>query len=669
LNFVPLHCHSHYSLLDGLSKPAQIANRCVEIGTNACAISDHGTLAGCVAFMKALKDVCKCGHQKAIHNTGKKCNIKGCNCVAFTKYEIKPILGCEFYLSPQPATVKDKTNRKLSHLVILAKNLQGWKSLIQATSEANKKEHIYYDKPRLDLVTLASFARGNIITFSGHMGSDMANIVFDNPKLAYAAKTYEEARLLVRSDWKEKTIQLAGKYVELFGKENFSLEIQIIDSKSLPASLVVAKILRYVGKLMGIPCTATADSHFPRPEDAADQRILLCSSLETTLGAVERKIENQEEVGLGAFFKSNRYHIPDNDEIYAVGHTEEELNDTLRIAEMCESYDILGKPSVPSFPCPDGKTSDAYLKELCAAGWQKKISTKIPKAEQGVYAERVKYELDVIQNAKILSDYFLIVHDYVSWAKQRMMVGKGRGSGAGCLVSHLLDITDIDPIKYGLIFERFYNAGRNTPERTALPDIDSDFPKQGRESVIEYMRNKHGKDKVAQMITFQRLQGRGAMTDVLRAHEACSFSEIKNITEHIPDEAEISDELQLMKEATGEASIIRWALENNAKELKQWCFIDDDGNLQGDFAKLFEQAIRIEGTKSHKSKHASGIVISTLCLSEVCPMVYDKKTEQLIAGLEMNDLEAMGIPKFDILGVAILDKIMGVQSLLRTGKI
>jgi DNA polymerase-3 subunit alpha len=174
--WIPLHVHDHFSLLDGLSKPIQNIARCVKLGYKACAITNHGTIAGCIQHVKACKDCCKCGHQKGIHDREKKCRTKDCSCEAFNKCGIKPILGCEFYLCPQDATIKDKTNRKLSHLVVLAKNLAGWKNLIQATSSANHPDHVWYKKPRLSLEKLASFSKGNFLCFSGHMGSDLANV-------------------------------------------------------------------------------------------------------------------------------------------------------------------------------------------------------------------------------------------------------------------------------------------------------------------------------------------------------------------------------------------------------------------------------------------------------------------------------------------------------------
>lgn len=217
------------------------------------------------------------------------------------------------------------------------------------------------------------------------------------------------------------------------------------------------------------------------------------------------------------------------------------------------------------------------------------------------------------------------------------------------------------------MFDRFYNAGRNSKDHISMPDIDVDVPINKREDIIEYIKNQYGQDKVSQMITFNTIKGRGALKDVLRVYGNISFEEMNKITKNIPDEAKIADELQEMKEETGESSIIRWALENNPDKLREWCFIDEKNELQGPLAKRFEQAIRLEGTKSNQSKHAAGIAISSHPLKESCPMVYDSKNDQLIAGMEMQDLESIGIIKFDILGVAMLDKVMTITDLLKSG--
>lgn len=334
---------------------------------------------------------------------------------------------------------------------------------------------------------------------------------------------------------------------------------------------------------------------------------------------------------------------------------------------LCEEYNILTKPVLPQFKCPDGYNPDEYLRQLCRDGWKDKIENIIPKDEHGRYVDRIKYELGVLQGAG-LSSYFLIVQDILRYVKtNKWLPGPGRGSAAGCLVSYLIGITSIDPIKYDLIFERFYNSGRNTEDHISMPDIDVDVPINKRENIISYIKNRYGEDKVSQMITFNTMKGRGALKEVLRVYGNISFDEMNKITKYIPDEAKIADELQEMKEDTGEASIIRWALENNIDKLKEWCYISDDETLAGPLAKRFEQAIRLEGTKSNQSKHAAGIVISKEPLKTVCPMIYDSKNKQTIAGMEMQDLESLGVIKFDVLGIAMLDKIMTISDILKNG--
>jgi len=644
MKFFPLHVHSHYSLLDGLSKPKDIAKRCVELDLDGSALTDHGTVSGAVTFVNAMK------------NKGKK-----------------PILGCEFYICQEDPS--EKSDRKTSHLVVLAKNAEGWRRLLEATSESNKPEFFYY-KPRLNLDSLAKFVDGNLVAFSGHMGSDLANIIFANPSEAYNAHTYEEARAMVSTTWLTDAKELALKYQSVFGEGNFFIEIQLIDQDNLPASRVVAEALRFVSKETGISPVATPDAHYARPEDAHDQRVLLCTAMDTTLKQVKEKMERQEDVGLAAFFRSDNYHIPSL-EAMQVMHTDEEINNTMVIADMCEEYDITNKPMLPKFPVPKKMSSEQYLYHLCQEGWTRRkedINRVIRTSEhtKDEYGDRVKKELDILTEAG-LSDYFLIVHDIIREAKERgEIVGAGRGSAAGSLVLYLLGVTEIDPIEYDLIFERFYNAGRNTKDHVSLPDVDMDFEIQNRDKTIAYIKEKYGHDKVAQILTFSRMQGRGALKDVLRVHSACGFEEMNRITKWIPDEADISDQLQEMREADkdsggdGDASIIMWALENNSDELKQWCHIDDNGELQGSMSKRFEQAVRLEGTKRSQSKHAAGIVVSQQPLNEVAPLVFDKKSKEPVAGMEMGDLEAMGHVKFDILGIALLDKIHGVKRLVES---
>ena len=558
---------------------------------------------------------------------------------------IKPILGCELYISSQDSHIKTKDNSKLTHFIVLAKNKKGWDQLIKLVSESNKPENFYH-KPRLSLDRLAPFLDGNLIGFCGHLGSTLADILMNEP-----------------GSIKENGTNFISKMKDIFGSDNFFLEAQLMDKDNIPEQIELTSWIRELGKATDTKVICTPDAHYCERSDSVDQRILLCNNLKTTFIDINKKLLNHEDVPMGCFFKSDNYHILSPEEMKEL-HTEEEIENTNYIDSLIENYEILNNPSLPKFECPNNASPDEYLRELCRKGWKEKIANIIPKEQHQVYVDRIKNELDVLQGAN-LSSYFLIVQDIVDYVRRNdWLPGPGRGSSAGCLVSYLIGITSIDPIKHDLLFERFFNPAR----ASSMPDIDVDVPINKRENIIAYIKEKYGANKVSQMITYNTMKGRGALKEVLRVYGNISFDEMNRITKAIPDEAKIADELQEMKEETGEASIIRWALENNVDKLKEWCYINEDNELSGPLAKRFEQAIRLEGTKSNQSKHAAGIVISVNDLSDVCPMIYDNKNDQLIAGMEMQDLESLGMIKFDILGIALLDKVMTISDLLRNGE-
>jgi len=622
-NYIPLHAHSHFSLLDGLSKPEQMAQRCHDIGAESCALTDHGNIAGAVQFFTAMKNK-----------------------------NIKPILGCELYICNNDPRDQSKENGKLSHFIVLAKNLEGWKNLIRLVSCTNRPD-FFYRKPRLDINTLKEICGPHMIGICGHLGSTLADKIMVNDDIV--------------DNWQNIGLNHISELKEVFG-DNLFLEAQLMDRINTPIQDILTEKIRTLGQLSNTKVICTPDAHYCTKEDAVDQRVLLCNNLKTTFQSIQNKLNNNEDVGLSCFFTSDNFHILSQEEIRSL-HTEEEIENTRYVDSLCESYDITHKPMLPNFKCPAGYDDAEYLRQLCRDGWRDKIANTISKENQQEYVDRIKYELDVLQGAN-LSSYFLIVQDIVNYVRSNnWLPGPGRGSAAGCLVSYLIGITSIDPIKYNLIFDRFYNAGRNTKDRVSMPDIDVDVPINKRENIINYIKEKYGTNKVSQMITFNTMKGRGALKDVLRVYGNISFDEMNKITKNIPDEAKIADELQEMKEEYGEASIIQWALENNPDKLRDWCYLDSDTQeLKGPLAKRFEQAIRLEGTKSNQSKHAAGVVIAEQPLAEICPMVYDAKNEQLIAGMEMQDLESIGVIKFDILGIAMLDKIMTIRDLLKNGE-
>jgi DNA polymerase-3 subunit alpha len=623
MSYIPLHVHSHYSLQLGLSKPKDISDRCLSLGIKSCALTDSGNISGAIAFYKEM-----------------------------TANNIKPILGCEIFITDHDASIKNTENESLSKITILCKNLKGWQSLINIVSQTNS-EQFFHKKPRIDLENLQKLVdNDSLICITGYYGSSLwKNTTSDNQ---------------LKLDWENIAKHHIEQLNSIFGEENVFIEIQLFNDYY--NQLNVMEEFRLLCKQENWRRIAGIDSYYCNNDDHVDQRIVLCSSLKTTLPEISKKILSNIDTGFNHFFNSDKYHILDNDTVSQLYDTEE-IENTFLIDSACEAFSPLGQHILPNFIFPkEFKNESEYLRQLCRDGWKQKIDKKIDKNDQQIYIDRIKYELEVLETAG-LSSYFLIVRDILEFVRSKGWIpGPGRGSAAGCLVSYLIGITNIDPIKYNLLFERFYNAGRNTKTRVSMPDIDVDVPINQRDTIIQYIKDKYGHDKVSQMITFNTLKGRGALKEVLRVHDNISFEEMNNITKHIPDEAKIADELQEIKEEEGSASIIKWALENDPDKFKEWCQIDENGQLNGPLAKRFEQAIRMEGTKFHQSKHAAGVAISAKPLGSICPMIFDTKTNQNIAGLEMNDLDGLGVIKFDILGIALLDKIMFVNQLIGSYK-
>tara|TARA_Y100001963_G_scaffold78366_2_gene108662 strand:- start:39798 stop:41657 length:1860 start_codon:yes stop_codon:yes gene_type:complete len=618
MKYVPLHVHSEYSLLDGLSQTKHIAKRLEEIEVDACALTDHGTVSGAIDFHKTIS--------------------KG----------FKPILGCEMYLCSDSSSVKTVENRSLSHQVILAKDLEGWKKLLSLVSISNNPDNFYH-KPRIGLEEFLSLVSSdnNLISFSGHLGSHLGNVVTDNV------------------NWKKEGIRQAERLRDAFGKDNFYIEIQLIDSLINKNAKECAEKLREISKATGIPCVATPDAHYCRKEDSHDQRVLLCTALRKSISQIQSEIKQGKLVSMKTFFESDNYHIPSPEEMLQF-HTSDELQSTIDIADQCTNYEILGPPNPPVFDCPEDMSPNDYLRYLCREGWIEKMG-HINKGHElfKTYGGRVDKEIKIFTETN-LSSYFLIVRDILQYANSKgYLTGPGRGSAAGCMVSYLMGITKIDPVPYDLIFERFYNAGRNAGGRVSMPDIDVDVPKYGRNDIIEYIKEKYGKDNVAQIISFQTLKGRAALKRVMASRGNISFDEQNAITSHILDEAKIADDLQDMKEELGTSSVITWALENRKDKLSEWCQINDNGELEGKFAKIFEQAMRLEDTKIVQSKHAAGVVVSPQPIYDVCPMVIDREGKDLLAGFEGPSCEDAGLLKLDILGIKMLDKIMDISSILK----
>lgn len=426
----PLHCHSYMSLLDGISSTKAMAKRCKELEINTCALTDHGSLAGTVEFYQSM-----------------------------TKAKIKPILGIEQYVCREKPELK--TERVLEHCLLLAKNLNGWKDLLQLTGLANTPANFYYH-PRLDIESMTPFLqRGNLILIAGHLGSIFTPCIFQNGQ--------------IQSNYMDCCISLAQKLSDICGKDNFFIEIQMMDSDNNQAAKKMGEIMREVSQKTGIKKVATPDAHYCTKEDAEDQRVVLCTKLKTTMDNIYSKIAQGDDPSLSTFFTSNNYHIPSYEEMQRV-HTEDELKNTLLIGEMCENYNITRKPKLPQYKTPNGESSDDYLRKLCREGWKSKENeieehmkeTGLTKKD---YGDRFNMEFRVLSEAKLI-DYFLIVKDIIAFSLvSDKLVGCGRGSAAGSLILYLLDVTKIDPLRYNLLFSRFYSTARNVPSTVSFNEL------------------------------------------------------------------------------------------------------------------------------------------------------------------------------------------------------
>jgi DNA polymerase-3 subunit alpha len=615
--------------LDSIAKPEDIMERCKAIGATSIGITDHGSISSSLEVYEAAK-----------------------------KAKIKPIFGLEAYICDN---IEEKVDRNLKHLLLLAKNFAGWKQLIKLVSLSNTTEHYYY-KPRLDLNALREYAAGgNFVCIDGHWGSLLSHKVFSDLKAAAREPSEEDAKKYANPAWIDDCTKHIQLLQEIFNENNVFLEVQSIDCENIPATILLAKAYRYLSKKLGVPCVATGDSHYCTKDQAVLQRIVLCTQMNRTLKSVYDDIAKGEDVGMGGFFRSSNYHIPTEEEMAAV-NTREEIENTVRIADMCQEYDITSKPVLPKFQPPEGLSSGEYLRQLCREGWDRK-KDKIEKAmiakghTKKDYGDRFEEEFGIITKYG-LDGYFLVVWDIIEYAKNNgCLVGSGRGSSASSLLAYLLGITDINPLEYNLLFTRFINSGRFSEGKVSPPDIDTDYALDKRDMVIDYIKKKYGEDKVGLICTFGTMQGRGALKDVLRAYNACSVDEQNKITSYIPDPAKISDELQEAKDEGAEIGIIEWALENKRKELSPYATLTESGEIEGPLARYFKDAIALEGTARTVGKHAAGVIIANSPLDDIVPIIYDGKSHKRVIGYDMKAIESTPLMKLDVLGLAALTKV------------
>ncbi|MGI6203975.1 MAG: DNA polymerase III subunit alpha [Anaerovoracaceae bacterium] len=564
--FTHLHVHTQYSLLDGYAVIEKVCARAKELGMDSLAITDHGVMYGAVDFYRECKN---CG--------------------------IKPVIGCEIYVAPGSMLSKDpEKDRRMYHLVLLSENNTGYKNLIKIVSESFTRG--FYYKPRADKELLRKYSGGIICTSACLAG--------------------EVQQCLVNGDY-EAAKQAALEYRDIFGEDNFFLEIQ--DQGIEEEHGIYDDILR-LHRETGIPLVATNDVHYVDKSDAAAHDVLLCIQTGSTLDDPDR-----------LKFSGDEFYLKSEREMRALfPELPDAVENTHKIAERCNVEFEFGHLHLPQFDPPDGKTPDGYLRELCNDGFEKRY----PEGGKEL-RERLEYELSTIESMGYV-EYFLIVWDFINYAKsQGIAVGPGRGSAAGSIVSYCLGITDVDPIKYGLIFERFLN-----PERVSMPDIDVDFCYERRHEVIEYVQRKYGADHVAQIVTFGTMKAKLAVRDVGRVLGA-SYAEADSIAKAIPNMLGIT---------------IDKALEMNP-ELKKKYETDELAR------RIIDVSRQIEGMPRHASTHAAGIVITKEPVEEYVPLTMTEKGPA--TQFTMVTIEELGLLKMDFLGLRNLTIIRDAQEMIR----
>ena len=583
-NFVHLHVHSDYSLLDGACRIDRLIDRVAELGQTSVALTDHGVLFGAIDFFTTAK-------------------AKG----------IKPLVGCEIYLvegSRLEKTARVEGEKNIFHMGLLARNAQGYANLLKLVSDAHLKG--FYYKPRTDLDTLAAHA-GGLIAFSGCLAALVPQMLLQN--------RWEDAR------------KATGRFVDMFGRENFIIELQ---DHGIPEQRRIAPLLLKLAEEFKLKVVVTNDVHYVNASDASPHDTMLC--IQT--GA---KLEDADRMR----FDTPQFYLKSRAEMERVfAEVPEAVTNTAAVAEMCDLTLIFGENRYPKYPLPPEIKTDkpGYLRELCVDGLQNRYGVdyqKPAKAKDVALAqtlvERLDYELGIIAKTGFV-DYFLIVWDFIAWAKQHgIPVGPGRGSGAGSLVAYVLGITDIEPLRFGLLFERFLN-----PERVSPPDFDIDFCMRRRDEVIQYVRDKYGRECVANIVTFGTLGAKAVIRDVSRVHNL-PYAEADRLAKMIPDELNI--ELQTAIDKSAE---LREAIAASPAT-----------------RKIIEQALVLEGMVRNSGKHAAGIIIADRPLSDFVPLTLQEG--DITTQYAMDPVQKLGLLKMDFLGLRTLTIIQdAVDSIRRT---
>jgi DNA polymerase-3 subunit alpha len=586
-NFVHLHVHSDYSLLDGACRIDQLTERAGELGMGALALTDHGNLFGAIDFYISAKD-------------------KG----------IKPLIGCELYLSEGSRLEKQGRSdegRSIFHLGLLAKNIEGYQNLLKLVSDAHLKG--FYYKPRTDLDTLARHARG-LIGFTGCLASLVPQHLLND--------RWEDAR------------KATARFVDIFGRENYFVEIQ--DHGIAEQRKIIPGLLK-LAKEFGLKVVCSNDVHYVHSTDAGSHDAMLCIQTGS-------KIEDEKRMR----FEGQQFYLKSRAEMERLFiEVPESLTNTEAVAEMCDLTIPFPKGSerYPKYPLPVEVGSDrlGFLRSLCITGLKGRYGVDFAApgkaadpAQARVLVDRLDFELSVIAKTGFI-DYFLVVWDFIDWAKkQGIPVGPGRGSGAGCLVAYLLGITNLDPLRFKLLFERFLN-----PERVSPPDFDIDFCMRRRGEVISYVRQKYGDACVANIVTYGTMGAKMVIRDVSRVHNL-PYAEADRLAKMIPDDLNIT-----LEQAVAKSTELREEVARNPAA-----------------RKIFDQAKVLEGMVRNTGKHAAGIIITDRPLEEFVPLTLQEG--DVTVQFDMNAVGKLGLLKMDFLGLKTLTVIAdAVDNIRRAG--
>ena len=565
--FTHLHVHTEYSLLDGSSKIGELAARAKELGMDSMAITDHGVMYGVIDFYRAARAA-----------------------------GIKPIIGCEVYVSPGSRFDRETVHGedRYYHLVLLAENNTGYQNLMKIVSKGFVDG--FYYKPRIDEEVMREYHEG-IIALSACLAGEVPR---------YLEKgLYEEAK------------EAARRHLEIFGEGNYFLELQ---DHGIPLQRQVNQGIMRLSKELNIPLVATNDCHYINADDWEAHDILLCIQ-------TGKKVSDENRMR----YEGGQYYVKSEEEMRQLfPYAPEAIENTHKIAERCNVEIEFGVTKLPRFDVPDGYDSWGYLNHLCDEGF----ALRYPD-DDGTLRARLDYELGTIKSMGYV-DYFLIVWDFINFAKSHgIAVGPGRGSAAGSIVAYCLKITDIDPIRYQLLFERFLN-----PERVSMPDIDVDFCYERRQEVIDYVVEKYGKDQVAQIVTFGTLAARGVIRDVGRVMDL-PYNLCDQVSKMVPAELNITLDLALQKNP----------------ELK--ALYESDEQVK----KLIDMSKRLEGLPRHTSMHAAGVVISRTSIDEYVPLSRGADGT-IVTQFTMTTLEELGLLKMDFLGLRTLTVIQDAVKMI-----